>query len=70
MKPLSHAAQWSMLLFLVCALAGCIGFNKNGFYCTEGPTEVAPPCFGRSAEAGPSSPASTTSLDQPEVTSR
>jgi hypothetical protein len=45
---------------------GCLelGFNKNGFYCTEGPTDVAPSCFGHSApkSSAGASPATATSL--------
>jgi hypothetical protein len=35
-------------MLIVFSLSGCaVGFNKNGFYCTEGPvTDETPPCFG------------------------
>jgi len=36
------------VFLLTLLLTGCaVGFNKNGeFYCTEGPTENPPSCFG------------------------
>lgn len=42
------------LTFAAVALSGCaIGFNKNGLYCTEGPTENAPNCFNPKRETAP-----------------
>jgi hypothetical protein len=39
--------RWVLGMLAAVSLSGCaIGFNKNGFYCTEGPvTEETPPCF-------------------------
>jgi len=48
-------AKTICILLLGLALEGCLqlGFNKNGFYCTEGPTDVAPSCFGHAAPKSP-----------------
>jgi hypothetical protein len=47
----TSAMAYAYLTFAAVALAGCaVGFNKNGFYCTEGPTENAPNCFNPKRE--------------------
>jgi hypothetical protein len=56
-KKLSYRRINALLLLLAVpptlCLSGCaIGFNKNGFYCTEGPvTDDTPSCFGNASNA-------------------
>ncbi|MBB5358039.1 hypothetical protein HDE76_001245 [Rhodanobacter sp. ANJX3] len=65
-KVSTFVAKAICILLFGFALEGCLqlGVNKNGFYCTEGPTDVAPSCFGHSAPKSPTSasPATATSL--------
>ena len=56
-----------LALLMAFCISGCaMGFNKNGFYCTEGPvTDDTRPCFGKApVPSQPSQPAATV---QPEV---
>ena len=53
MQPFHRANAHFRLLAaaMILSVSGCaIGFNKNGFYCTEGPvTDETPSCFGTHA---------------------
>jgi len=65
-QPFRRANALFLLLATAMSLcvSGCaIGFNKNGFYCTEGPvTDETPSCFGTHA---PQRPVQTGTANEP-----
>jgi hypothetical protein len=68
MPPAVNRVTSAICLSLtVGSLTGCIGFNKYGFYCTEGPTDVAQPCFRNVGKKPGSEPATGGSARNAEA---